>query len=85
MWVDDEDDGPEENLNNSHSSDENAEELELESEGEANEASQEIKQVEAPINPFFNKHGKLKRKFVDDEAELSGSEDGSGKILLAAY
>lgn len=59
---------------------ENAEpEAEYEDE-EAEDVSPEISPAKpAANNPFFNKHGLLKRKFVEDEAELSGSEEGSGK------
>lgn len=76
FFKDDEDDDPvvEDVPVNSQSE----EEEESEPEEEPEPVSQEIEQVKAS-NPFFNKFGRLKRKFVEDEAELSGSEEDSGK------
>lgn len=62
--------------------DEGNENAEPEAKSEDEEIEDESPEISPPKpvanNPFFNKHGLLKRKFVEDEAELSGSEEGSG-------
>ncbi|CAL8101760.1 unnamed protein product [Orchesella dallaii] len=47
------------------------------SENEESEAVQSIATEAPKAGLFFNKDGRMKRKFVEDEAELSGSEEGS--------
>ncbi|ODM95981.1 Claspin [Orchesella cincta] len=71
QFSDDEDDVNDEEAKNS------ASEAELSENEEAEEI--ETLPVEKPKThgAFFTKDGRLKRKFVEDEAELSGSEEGS--------